>query len=225
MNLKLIKENKRLQSFDFKAYWDSIKFAFYTMTHPLDGFWDLTREKRGTMAAAHTFVFVMVAVEIMRRTLSSFQFVLTQMEYFNVIMVISQILVPIGLWTVANWCLTTLMDGKGHLSHIYMAVAYATVPFTIIHAILIPISHIITFDEGAIYYGLATVAVIWMAFLIVCGMMQIHEYTMSKTLLSSLFTFAGIAIMIFIFIVFFAVVSDGVNYFIALFREMWFRIT
>jgi len=225
MNLKMIKENRRLQSFDFKTYLDSIKFAFYTMTHPLDGFWDLTREKRGTMAAAHTFVFAMLVVEIMRRTLSSFQFVLTQMEYFNVVMVIAQILVPIGLWTVANWCLTTLMDGKGHLSHIYMAVAYATVPFTVIQAILIPLGHLITFEEGAIYYGLATIAVLWMVLLIVCGMMQIHEYTMSKTLLSSLFTFMGIAIIIFIFIVFFAVVSDGVNYFIALFRELWFRIT
>lgn len=225
MNLKRIKETKWFELFDFQTYRESIKFAFYAMTHPLDGFWDLTREKRGTMAAAHTFIFVMLIVEIMRRTLSSFQFVLFHMEYFNVVMVIAQLLVPIGLWCIANWCLTTLMDGKGHLSHIYMAIAYATVPFTIIQAALIPLSHIITFDEGAIYMGLASVAVLWMVFLIICGMMQIHEYTMGKTLLSSLFTFIGMAIIIFIFIVFFAVISDGVNYFIALFREIWFRIT
>lgn len=225
MDLKMIKENKWLQSFDFKTYLVSIKFAFYSMTHPLDGFWDLKREKKGTMAAAHTFVFALVIVEIMRKTLSSFQFVLTQMENFNVLMTIAQILAPIALWSVANWCLTTLMDGKGHLYDIYMAVAYATVPFTIIQAILIPISHIITYDEGAIYYGLVSVAVFWMTLLIICGMMQIHEYTMGKTLLSSLFTFFGIAIMVFIFVVFFAVTSDGINYFIALFRELWLRIT
>ena len=35
-------------------YLDSLKFGFYCMTHPLDGFWDLTHEKRGTMAAANT---------------------------------------------------------------------------------------------------------------------------------------------------------------------------
>ena len=37
-------------------YWDSLKYATYTMFHPFDGFWDLTHERRGSMAAANTIV-------------------------------------------------------------------------------------------------------------------------------------------------------------------------
>ena len=39
-------------------YGQSLRFALHVITHPFDGFWDLIHEKRGTMAAAHTFLFL-----------------------------------------------------------------------------------------------------------------------------------------------------------------------
>ena len=213
-----------VKSQGFANYLASLKFAFYVMTHPLDGFWDLTREKRGTMAAAHTFVIFTVIIEIMRLMLSSFQFVIVQMEYFNVMLVIAQILLPVALWTVANWSLTTLMDGKGRLSEIYMGVGYAMLPYALINAALIPLSHLITAQEGAIYWALTTFAVISLVFLLICAMMQIHDYSLSKTLGSSLLTLVAIGVMIFIFVMFFSVVSDAIAYFISVFREVWFRM-
>lgn len=38
----------------FTHYLASLKFALYCITHPLDGFWDLTHERRGSYAAANT---------------------------------------------------------------------------------------------------------------------------------------------------------------------------
>ena len=201
----------------------SLKYSLYVSTHPFDGFWDLTHEKRGSLAAAHFIVAAAVIVEILRLMLTSFQFVLVHMEYFNVVITILQILVPLFLWTVANWSLTTLMDGKGRLSDIYMATAYALTPFVIINAIMIPLSHILTFQEGAVYWFLASFAVFWFVGLLISGMMMIHDYTLSKTLFSSLLTIVAIGVMVFIFIMFFSVISDGIAYFISLYREISFR--
>ena len=43
-----------------RAKWDkyvaSMKYAKYVLFHPFDGFWDLTHEKRGSFAAATTFL-------------------------------------------------------------------------------------------------------------------------------------------------------------------------
>ena len=38
----------------YSRYFGSLKYALYVITHPLDGFWDLTHEKRGSIAAANT---------------------------------------------------------------------------------------------------------------------------------------------------------------------------
>ena len=41
-----------------KNYIQSLKFALYCITHPFDGFWDLTHEKRGSIAAANTILIL-----------------------------------------------------------------------------------------------------------------------------------------------------------------------
>ena len=51
----------------WQRYWKSLKFSMYCITHPLDGFWDLTHEKRGTYAAANTILIL----TLIARSLSS----------------------------------------------------------------------------------------------------------------------------------------------------------
>jgi hypothetical protein len=211
-----------------KAWWEylgkTLKYSLYVSTHPLDGFWDLTHEKRGSLAAANVIVFTAVVVEVLRLTLTNFQFVSINMEFFNAIIVVMRILLPIFLWTVANWGLTTLMDGKGKMSDIYMAISYALVPYVIINAVMILLSQLITFEEGAVYWVLAGFAVLWTGTLILSGMMMIHDYSLSKAVFSSLLTVIGMGVMVFVFVIFFSLVSDAVAYFISLYNEILFRV-
>jgi hypothetical protein len=211
-----------------KSWWahlgKTLKFSLHTSTHPLDGFWDLTHEKRGSIAAANVIIFAAVIVEVMRLTLTSFQFIKINMESFNAIIVAMRILLPIFLWVVANWSLTTLMDGKGRMVDIYMAVAYAMVPFVLINIFLIILSQLVTFDEGALYWVLVSFSTLWTGILILAGMMMVHDYTMSKTILSSFLTVIGMGVIVFIFVVFFSLISDAVAYFVSLYKEILFRV-
>jgi hypothetical protein len=202
----------------------TLRYSLYTAVHPIDGFWDLTHEKRGSVAAANVIVILAVLVEILRLTLTNFLFVTVNMEYFNAIIVALRILLPIFLWVVANWSLTTLMDGKGRMRDIYMAVAYALAPSVIINTVLIILSQVITFDEGAVYWVLAGFSVLWTAVLILAGMMMIHDYSLTKAILSSLLTIVGMGLMVFIFVVFFSLVSDAAAYFVSLYKEILFRV-
>jgi hypothetical protein len=211
-----------------KAWWrhvgKTLRYSLYVSTHPLDGFWDLTHEKRGSIAAANIIAAAAVIVEVLRLTLTNFQFVTINMEYFNSIIVAMRILLPIGLWTVANWSLTTLMDGKGRMFEIYMAVCYALAPYVLINIVMIVLSQFITFEEGAIYWVLAGFSALWTGLLILAAMMMVHDYSLVKTVLSSLLTIVGMGVMVFIFVIFFSLVSDAISYFISLYKEILFRI-
>ena len=211
------------RSFDTQHYFQSLRYALYTMRRPLDGFWDLIHEGRGSIAAANTIVFFAVVVEVLRLTLTNFQFIEVFMEGFNVVFVVLQIIVPLGLWVVANWSLTTLMEGKGRLRDIYMGTAYALTPMVLINAVLIVMSHVITYEEGALYWMMTTLGTLWFVLLLLCAMKEIHDYSFGKAVGSSLVTVVAIGVIIFIFIMFFAVVSDGIVYFVSLFQEIAFR--
>ena len=45
----------------FKRYKASLKYGFYVIFHPFDGFWDLVHEQRGSLLAAHTWLFLFLA--------------------------------------------------------------------------------------------------------------------------------------------------------------------
>ena len=102
-----------IQKDDVKRYFDSLKFSLYCMTHPFDGYWDLTHEKRGTMAAANTILFLTIAVRILSLRFTSFIFMQVYWEDLNIFLYIAAIVFPLALWVIGNWGLTTLFDGKG----------------------------------------------------------------------------------------------------------------
>lgn len=43
----------------------SLRYSLYVIFHPFDGFWDLSREKRGSLGAANIIVFLVLLVRLL----------------------------------------------------------------------------------------------------------------------------------------------------------------
>ena len=194
------------------------------MSHPLDGFWDLTHEKRGTYAAANTILILTLMVRIMRLRYTSFLFVQVYWEDLNIFLYLASILFPLALWVVGNWALTTLFDGKGRLGQVYMATCYGLAPYPLFGFPMMIFSNFVTVEEGAFYSVLSVFSLIYAAILVVVAMGQIHEYSASKNILFTVATLFAMLVMIFILMIFFSMISQGVAYFISLGKEMLFRM-
>lgn len=113
----------------WKRYLASLKFALYCITHPFDGFWDLTHEKRGTYAAANTILILTLIARVAKLRYTSFLFLTVYWEGINIFLYLASVLFPLLLWVVGNWALTTLFDGKGKLGQVYMGTCYALTPY------------------------------------------------------------------------------------------------
>ncbi|MBD5472149.1 MAG: YIP1 family protein [Lachnospiraceae bacterium] len=208
----------------FQRYIDSLKFALYCITHPFDGFWDLTHERRGTYAAANTILILTLIVRVMKLRYTSFIFLNVYWEELNIFLYLASIVFPLSLWVVGNWGLTTLFDGKGRLGQVYMATCYAITPYPLIQFPLMIFSNFVTVDEAEFYAVLSMISLIWAALLMIAAMSQIHEYTMRKTLLFVVFSLFAMLVIIFILMLFFSMITQGIAYFISLGREILFRL-
>lgn len=220
----MVASSKKKENFSFEHYKKTFKFAFYCLTHPLDGFWDLTHERRGSIAAANTILILTLLARIFKLQYTSFIFNKVYWPEVNIFMQLSSILFPLALWVVGNWALTTLFDGKGKLGQVYMATCYAMLPYPLIQFPLIIMSNVVTVEEGEFYGVLSALSLIWAAALIIAAMMQIHEYSMRKTILFIVFSLFAMLVMVFILLLFFSMISQGVSYFISLGREILFRM-
>lgn len=208
----------------YTRYFKNFKFAFYCLTHPMDGFWDLTHEKRGSMAVANTILILTLIARICRLQFTSFIFNKVYWPEINIFMYLASVLFPLALWCVGNWALTTLFDGKARLPQIYMATCYCLLPYPLFQFPLIILSNVVTVDEGAFYGVLSTVSLVLCALLILVAMSQIHEYTMGKTLLFTVFSIFAMLVIVFILLLFFSMISQGVAYFVSIVREILFRM-
>ena len=205
-------------------YIDSLKFALYCITHPLDGFWDLTHEKRGTIAAANTILFLTLLSRILKLRYTSFIFIKVYWEDLNIFLYLASILFPLALWVIGNWGLTTLFDGKGRLGQVYMATCYALTPYPLIQFQLMIFSNFVTVDEAEFYSVVSAISLVWAGLLVVAAMGQIHEYSAAKNILFTVATLFSMLVMIFILMIFFSMISQGVAYFISLVKEFMFRM-
>lgn len=205
-------------------YFGSLKFALYCLTHPLDGFWDLTHEKRGTYAAANTILILTLLARIMKLHYTSFIFVQVYWEEVNIFLYIASILFPLVLFVVGNWGLTTLFDGKGRLGQVYMATCYAIAPYPLIQFPLIIFSNGVTVDEKEFYTVVSGLSLVWCLFLIVSAMGQIHEYSLGKNILFLFASLFAMLVIIFILMLFFSMISQGIAYFLSLRKEILFRV-
>lgn len=205
-------------------YLASIKYAKHVLFHPFDGFWDLTHEKRGTLSAATTFLALFLITRVVQLLFTNFQFINAPLQYINIFEQMASLLLPFLILCLANWSMTTLFDGKGRFSDIYMAMCYALVPYVIIQLPLVLVSNIISFDEAAFYTVLQGFSTIWWVFLVFSGLMQVHDYGPGKTLIFIVVTVVGALIIIFLLLVFFSLLGDAASYFISLYREIAFRL-
>ena len=208
----------------YTRYFKDFKFAFYCMTHPLDGYWDLTHEKRGSLAVANTILILTLVARITSLQFTSFIFNRVYWPEVNIFMYLGSILFPLALWVVGNWALTTLFDGKARLPQIYMATCYAMLPYPLFQFPLIIFSNLVTVNEAEFYSLINTIVLVFCAVYIVVAMMQIHEYTMSKTILFTAFSIFAMLVIVFILLLFFSMISQGIAYFVSIVREILFRI-
>ena len=219
MNLKAKINKPALQ-----RYKETLRYALYIMTHPFDGFWDLTHEKRGSMAAANTLLILTFLTNLWNMRFENFMFNSTRWERVNIWSQIAGILAPLLLYVVANWCLTTLFDGKGRMKDVYMGMCYSLTPYILIMNPVTIISNVVTAEEGAFLTYFEMLALAWCVVLILISVMQIHDYSLMKAILAILFSAVGMMIIVFLVMLFFSLISDAIGFFISIGKEIMLRM-
>ncbi len=206
-----------------QRYLKSLGYGFHVITHPFDGFWDLKREHRGTLSAALTFAVLTVLMLVMQKQGTAFLFNMNRLEEVDMMVDIVTVGLLFILWCVSNWCLTSLMDGEGKMRDIAIFTGYSLLPLLLIQFPLILVSHVITAEEGTFYYVFSVFSYLWTIALLVLGMMITHQYSMKKTLATTLLTLLGMAIILFIGLLFFSVIQQFLTFIVTAYKEIRFR--
>ncbi|MBQ4153233.1 MAG: YIP1 family protein, partial [Oscillospiraceae bacterium] len=199
-------------------------FGHHILFHPFDGFYDMKHEKRGSvLSATIIFAFTIFAFAV-KNTCTGFIFTNPDTEDTQLLSAVLTVFLPVILWCVANWCLTTLMDGEGSFAHIYMTTCYSLLPIAIGSIPYAILSNVLVAEEGAILDLLFGACILWTALLLFAGTLTIHAFTLGKNVIAIILTVLGIAIILFLGLLFANVLQKMAAFVINLVNEISFRL-
>ncbi len=206
-----------------KTYWEELIYAFYLVFHPFDGFWDLKHEKRGSVRAAITILGLTIVAFFYQAIGQGYMFN-PRGDYSTVILQVVAVVVPVILWCVANWCLTTLFDGEGSFKDILIASCYSLAPLPVFVILSTILTNVMTVSDASMVSLIVTIGYIWVGILLFFGMLVTHDYTMNKNFVTTLGTIVAMLVIMFIIILFFSLVAKMVAFIIALSSEIGNRL-
>jgi len=202
-------------------------YSFYILAHPFDGFFDLKNDPKRRTVSGSVFLLVMLAISsIIKRQLTGYLFTAstgTQL-YLNIGLEILKAVGPFVLFSIANWCFTSLMDGDGSLRDIFCATAFATLPMTICNLLLVPISNFVTLDESGIYMFIVGFSYVWCYGMVFLGMLVTHQYSVSKAIATAILSVIGMLVIIFICVLIFYLCQQVFGFVSSLYTEISFRL-
>ena len=202
----------------------SVDFSLYCAVHPFKGFYELKHEKRGSLGGAFTILAVFITVTMFSASMKGFLFGGVSAANVRPLQEAAKVFLPLLLFVVANWCVTTLMNGEGRMRDILIAACYALMPLLLGQVLLTAASNVLTSEEAALYYAVSGFLYLWTGFLLLAGNMSAHGFTMGRTVLTALVTLVAMAVIVFLLFLFFNLAFEVAGYIEEIYRELAFRI-
>jgi hypothetical protein len=205
-----------------KTFWQELMYGFYTIFHPFDGFWDLKHEKRGSLRAALVFVALTV-IAFFYQAIGQGYVLNPEGHYSTIWAQALGVLVPMLLFVIANWCLTTLFEGEGSFKDIFIAVSYCLLPIPMLVIPATFLSNFVTTSEAGIIQLVSTLAFVWMGIMVFFATMVTHDYSMGRNIITFLGTIVGMAIIMFVAVLFTTLVGKIVGLITNIVTELQYR--
>lgn len=191
--------------------------------HPFKAFGDIKNKKTGSIRISVILVFLFIFTSILKYTGSAFLFRTADVYSYNSLYTLASTGGLVLLWIIANWLVGTIMSGKGTLSEITQATAYSLQPMILANVLVTALSYILTYNDVALINGISLVATIFTFALIIVGNMNIHDYSLSRFLLTTVVTVFLMIVIVFILFMVVIMFQQLFNFIYAVYMEVVYR--
>lgn len=211
---------------DYYSNMSRYLYPFYILLHPVDGFREMKVNDKFSMRFANGVLVLWVLFGILDWGYVDFDFKISTRQLegdVNIFQVLLTSVLLFAISVVANWCFCTLMDGKGRIKEIWVAGAYALIPYITLGIVRVGLTHVMVSGEAVYLVYLDAVGLIWSALLVLIGLMAIHDYSGPKTLMSLFLTLCGVLIIAFLVVMVSGLVTQIYSFFATVYYELKLR--
>ncbi|MBH0164120.1 YIP1 family protein [Fictibacillus sp. 7GRE50] len=198
-------------------------FLFKFFRHPIDSFYYLKRKQYASILSA-TILYVILIVEyIYSRFYTGFIYKTVSSDA-NLVGELLLLLVPLALFIVVNYLVSTINDGEGRFKDIYIGTIYSLAPFLVFSPILTLLSNVLTYNEAFVYVFSIRIIYAWCLIILFIMLKEIHNYTFSDTIRNIFVTLFGMVIMLLVVFIVFVLIDQVYDFVYSIIKEAVLRV-
>ena len=201
----------------------AVKSILRVLHRPTDEYEEIKYRRTWNVWAACIVLAAWFAVTIADRQLTGFIFNRNNLKELNVLFLFASTVVLFCLYTAINWAVTTLLEGKGTLKEIFCASAYALIPTILCTGLSVAVSRMLIMEERAFLMVIQAVGLLWSAWLLLSALKVIHDYSLTKTVMSLLLTVFGMLFVVFLAGLFFSLLQQVWSFVRSIYNELLYR--
>lgn len=175
-----------------------LNLMFGTLVHPAETFTEVKEKGQGSLLLSVICLLVFYVVSILQTLKGGFLFTVYDVESFNAIWLFVKTAGLVVLWIIANWMVCTLLGGRGRVKEIAIVTCYSLLPLIIERIIRLFLTNVLLPAEASFLTILETIAVLYFLFLMIVGLLKIHDFSVGSLLGTSLLSLAGVAAILFL---------------------------
>lgn len=196
---------------------------FYSVFHPFNGF-DRIRTKKIRSYGFCVAVFILlVLLGVAEQQYMGKAFSMTDSAEVNIIGITAVRAAVVILFTVSNWAISVLLDGKATFSEICHFTSIVLVPYILCSAIRVALSHMLVENESIFMTLAVVVGIIWAFMLLMSAFSTFHEFEMGKGIAILLCTIIGMALIVILGFLIYNLGQNVVDFVKTVFSEAVFR--
>jgi len=203
--LSAVKKRRKVTS-EYNTRISARAMPLYSMRHPFKAYTMLKEEKQGSIMFALLIVAGFFVTSVINRQGTGFLFNHNDLEQFNVFYSFFSTVGLFVFFVVANWAVSTLMDGEGKFKEICIFVGYAMLPLVLFAIPLVLASHVLSLDESAFLSIAQNLMYVWTGLAIVMAVKEVHQFTLKKCIFSLILTVVGMIMIVTIAAIIYSVV-------------------
>lgn len=196
---------------------------FQCIVHPFEGAKEIRYYNSGSVRLA-TIVLVLYFISaVVNDMYSGFMHSMFDKSNYNAFFAIFRTIGIVLLWTVVNWAMTTLFQGKGTMKHVYIVTCYALIPQIISNLSLALLTNVLTPEEALVLTAISTVCNALTLITLCVGIMTVHEFGFFKLIIMTVVIIFGMLVCVFVIMMVFVLIQQLFTFIGTIYKEVSYR--
>jgi hypothetical protein len=181
-----------------------LKLLFNAPFHPFNTFEDLKYKKMGSWPIAIVLTILFYVASVLNVTSTGFLYSDVLLRNYNSFYTLFATIGLIILWSICNFLVCSMFEGKGTLKEVYVSTTYCLMPWIIFLFLKVILTNFLPLATSGLVVGIETVILIYTFFMLSIAMVKIHDFDFFRFLGTSL------VVVLFMILVVFVILMCGI---------------